>query len=108
MNASADPNEELRLRVTSALRAVLDPEVGINIVDLGLVYGIDLDGARVHVRLTMTTPTCPLGEQIADEAAGAVRDVEGVQDVTVELVWDPPWSVERMAPAAREALGWAR
>lgn len=106
MSASPTANEELSLRATSALRSVIDPEVGLNIVDLGLVYGVDVDGGRVHVRLTMTTPTCPLGEQIADEARAAVRDVEGVEEATVELVWDPPWSVERMTPLAKQALGW--
>lgn len=108
MSALPDPVQELQNRVTSALRAVLDPEVGINIVDLGLVYGIEVNGGRVQVQLTMTTPTCPLGEQIADEAADAVRSIEGVSEVAVELVWDPPWSPARMAPSARESLGWGR
>ena len=107
MSPPTTPNEELLLRATSALRSVLDPEVGINIVDLGLVYGIDVTDRGLHVRLTMTTPTCPLSEQIALEAEQALRDLEGVDDVKVELVWDPPWSVERMAPVAKQALGWA-
>lgn len=108
MSAPPDPAQDLRERVTAALRSVLDPEVGLNIVDLGLVYGVEVDGGRVQIQLTMTTPTCPLGEQIADEAAAAAGAVEGVERAAVELVWDPPWSPARMAPAAREALGWGR
>ncbi len=98
--------DELREAALLALRGVVDPEVGINIVDLGLVYGVDVEGSRVHVRLTMTSAACPLGEEIAAEAEQRVRSLPGIDDVGVELVWDPPWSPERMAPAARHALGW--
>ncbi len=97
---------ELREAVVAALRGVLDPEVGVNVVDLGLIYGIDVDGGRVRVRMTMTSPACPLGEQIAAEAEERARAVPGLDEVAVELVWDPPWGPERMAPAARQALGW--
>jgi metal-sulfur cluster biosynthetic enzyme len=71
------------------------------------VYGVDVDAGRVHVRLTMTTPACPLGEQIMDDAEERVRALEGVEDVDIELVWEPPWSPTRMSPSAREALGWS-
>ena len=94
--------------VRAALMDVIDPELGVNVVDLGLVYGIDVEGDRVTVRLTMTTPACPLGESIALEATERLQAVPGVRDVNVQLVWDPPWSPERMTPAAREALGWGR
>lgn len=99
--------DELREATLLALRGVMDPEVGINIVDLGLVYGVEVEGGRARVRLTMTSAACPLGEEIAAEAEARVRSVPGIDDVTVDLVWDPPWSPERMTPAARQALGWS-
>jgi metal-sulfur cluster biosynthetic enzyme len=96
-------------RIREALRQVDDPEVGINIVDLGLVYGIDATPDRVTVRLTMTSPSCPLGEQIVDRAYEAVRGV--VDDnggaVDIELVWDPTWRPEMMSLSARRQLGWS-
>lgn len=96
----------LEERVLESLRDVIDPEVGLNVVELGLVYGIRIDGGRVHVALTMTTPACPLGDQIVRDAEIRVERVEGVEAVHVELVWYPPWGPERMTPAAKKALGW--
>lgn len=91
-----------------ALRNVIDPDVGLNVVDLGLVYGVEVVGADVQVRLTMTTPACPLGEQIVRDAEEHLRALDGVGDVTVELVWEPAWSPERLSPAGKEQLGWKR
>lgn len=93
-------------RVVDALREVVDPEIGLDVVELGLVYGADVDQGRVHVRLTMTTPACPLSEQIVEDAEQVIRRLSGVTSVDVELVWDPPWTPQRMSPNAREALGW--
>ena len=95
-------------RVLDVLRDVIDPEVGINVVDLGLVYGVEVDGGIVTVRLTMTTPACPLGEHIVRDAEALVRTLRGVDEVHVELVWDPPWSPERMSDEAKRRLGWSR
>ncbi len=106
MNEPTTGTDQLREAVLVALRGVVDPEVGLDIVELGLVYRIDVESGRVRVQLTLTSPACPLGEQIVDDADARVRSVPGVDDVTVELVWDPPWSPERMAPSARRALGW--
>ena len=92
-------------RVQEALREVIDPELGLNIVDLGLVYDVRIDEPHVHVDLTMTTPACPLGEHIAIDAETRILEIAGVGSVDVELVWEPPWSPERMSPAARLALG---
>lgn len=93
--------------VRDALRQVLDPEVGVNIVDLGLVYGITAGDGRVAIALTMTSPACPLAEYLTDEIARSVRVcVPDARDVTVDLVWDPPWTAERMSAAARRQLGW--
>ena len=93
-------------RVREALRSVDDPEVGMNIVDLGLVYRIDIAPELVRVELTMTTPACPMGELITDKARRAVAAVLP-QNVAVEvvLVWEPPWTSARMSPAAKQKLG---
>lgn len=99
----ASSADELRARSTAALREVIDPEIGINIVDLGLVYGIVVSPVGdVHVALTMTTAACPLGEHIVRDAERRLYDA--ALRATVELVWDPPWGPERMLPAARAAL----
>jgi metal-sulfur cluster biosynthetic enzyme len=88
-----------------ALRKVKDPEAGINIVDLGLVYDVHLEEAKVHVKMTLTSPACPAGPQIMGDADNAVRAVEGVADVRIELVWDPYWTPERIDPKVRAYLG---
>ena len=98
--------EGLRARVLAALREVIDPEIGLNVVDLGLVYGIEVCGGAVAVALTMTSPACPLGEHVARLAEQQLRALEGVERATVSLVWEPPWSPERMSDPARRALGW--
>ncbi len=92
--------------VRAALRDVIDPELGLDVVDLGLVYGVDVVGDQVHLRLTMTTPACPLGGEIVRDAETCLAGVPGVGGVHVELVWDPPWSPALMSPAARASLGW--
>jgi metal-sulfur cluster biosynthetic enzyme len=98
------PTEEA---VREALRLVDDPEVGMNIVDLGLVYRVDVGPQSVRVDLTMTTPACPLGDMITDNVRRAVGALlpEGV-GVEVELVWDPPWTPDRMSESARQTFGW--
>jgi metal-sulfur cluster biosynthetic enzyme len=93
--------------VWDALRTVNDPEVGMNIVDLGLVYGVTVNGADVRVELTMTSPACPLGDVIVENAAAAIRAASpGARTVDVALVWDPPWTPDRMSDAARAKFGW--
>jgi metal-sulfur cluster biosynthetic enzyme len=93
--------------VTHALRGVEDPEAGMSIVDLGLVYGIQVQPGRVRVEMTMTSPACPAAPYLVDEAAAAIRALapEGT-DVQVELVWEPPWTPERMSAEARSRFGW--
>ena len=91
--------------VREALRTVVDPELGLNIVDLGLVYTIDVNGGDVLVEMTLTSPGCPAGEQIMGQADAAVRDLDGVDKVSVELVWEPFWSPERVNPKLRAYLG---
>jgi metal-sulfur cluster biosynthetic enzyme len=93
--------------VRAALRNVDDPEVGMNIVDLGLVYGVVLSTEGVHIDLTMTSPACPLGDVVIDDAVRAVLAVAPAgMNVDVDLVWDPPWSPNRMSERARRELGW--
>ncbi len=99
--------EILQERVIDALRTVFDPEIPVNIYDLGLVYGIDIaaDKGNVHIRLTLTAPGCPVAQSFPGTVADVVEQVEGVNDVDVELVWEPPWSREMMSEAARLQLG---
>jgi metal-sulfur cluster biosynthetic enzyme len=93
--------------ILEALRDVIDPEVGINIVDLGLVYKTDVVEAHVAVVLTMTTPACPLGESIIEESKVAIqRHVPGIRSISVDLVWEPPWRPSMMSETARKRLGW--
>jgi len=96
-------------RVREALRSVDDPEVGMNIVDLGLVYRIDIAAELVRVELTMTTLACPMGDLITENAHRAVRATlpEGVA-VEVALVWEPPWTPDMMSESARQTFGWPR
>ena len=92
-------------QVRLALRRVKDPEIGLNIVDLGLVYEISLDGADVNVDMSLTSPGCPAGPQILQEAEQEVRTLTGVGAVNVNLIWSPPWTPERIEPRVRAYLG---
>jgi metal-sulfur cluster biosynthetic enzyme len=92
-------------RVLNTLRDCQDPEVAVNIVDLGLVYGVEADGQKATVRMTLTSPQCPLAGQIVDDVREKVRAL-GFADVDVQLVEEPAWEPSRMTPAARQALGW--
>ncbi len=93
--------------VMHALKTVIDPELGLNIVDLGLIYDITVEDSTVGVTMTLTTPGCPLHTAIARGAQTAVRKLPGVDDATVTVVWDPPWTPERLSPEARARLRWA-
>jgi metal-sulfur cluster biosynthetic enzyme len=92
--------------VLNALRQVDDPELGINLVDMGLIYAIEIDGDEVQVDMTLTTPGCPMHSFIARQAWQAVNDLPDVKDTTVRIVWEPRWTPERLSPAARAKLGW--
>lgn len=94
--------------VYEALKTVIDPELGINVVDLGLVYEVRVDGGRVHVKMTMTTPACPLSRYLVEAAEAAIWRLDGVEDVVVELVWDPPWHPGMMSEEAKRQLEWTR
>jgi len=92
-------------RVMEALREVNDPELYINVVDLGLVYDIAIEGQRVDVTMTLTTPACPMNQYIGGQVEEAVKDVPGVEAVGVHIVWSPPWNPEMMSDDAKLELG---
>jgi len=91
--------------VKAALRRVKDPELNLNIVDLGLVYGVTVDGGTVTIAVTLTSPGCPSGPEILTTAEEQVRALPGVDDVVVNLVWEPMWSPDRMEPRIKAYLG---
>ncbi len=98
------PSEE---EARAALRSVIDPEVGMNIVDLGLIYGVEISHDRLRIDLTMTTPACPMGEMILDNARHALEAlVPADAEIELNLVWDPPWSADKMSEHARKYFGW--
>lgn len=97
---------DLKDQVVGALRGVFDPEIPVNIYDLGLIYELDIDAeGDVRVQMTLTAPGCPVAQTFPATVEQAVRAVPGVKDAAVELVWDPPWSSERMSEAAKLQLG---
>ena len=102
-----EKKDMLKEEITERMREdVIDPELGINIVDLGLVYGVDIsDEGNVKVTMTLTAMGCPLAGVIDQMVRAAVSDVEGVEDVEVNIVWNPPWSKEKMSRLARMQLG---
>lgn len=92
--------------VRKALRAVKDPELNLNIIDIGLVYDVEVaDPGRVQVKMTLTSPGCPAGTEIIDDVKRVLADMEGVESVDVELVWDPYWTPDKMDPRVRAFLG---
>ena len=92
--------------VREALRLVVDPEIGVNIIDLGLVYRIEVEGARARIAMTMTSPTCPMADYLKDLATSAIRQhVPDVVDVDITLEWEPPWDPDMMSDEARRQLG---
>jgi len=96
-------------QVRDALREVDDPEIGINIIDLGLVYEIDISTGCVHIKMTMTTPACPMHNYLSTASRQAIyKRFPNVPDVDIELVWDPPWDPAKMSAAAKEQLGWGK
>jgi len=93
-------------RVMEALRQVVDPELGINIVDLGLVYGSEVRDGQVHVTMTMTTPACPMEELLMEMVHSSIlRELPDARSVEVDLVWEPLWKPDMMSPAAKAQLG---
>lgn len=91
--------------VMEVLKNCYDPEIPINIVDLGLVYDVKVKGSKVDIKMTLTTPGCPMHSMITEDIKRKVKKMKGVKDVDVKLVWDPPWSPKRMSASAKTQLG---
>ncbi len=91
--------------VRKALRQVKDPEAGINIMDLGLVYDVEIEAGNVDVKMTLTSPGCPAGGQILGESEQVIKALDGVESVNIDLVWEPYWTPERIDPKVRAFLG---
>lgn len=91
--------------VLDALKTVKDPELNLNLVVLGLVYDVEVEGTHVHTRISLTSPMCPVAEEIVHMAEAAVLGVEGVETAKVQLTFDPPWTPERISPIIRASLG---
>jgi metal-sulfur cluster biosynthetic enzyme len=91
--------------VRKALRQVRDPEINLNIIDLGLVYDIEVENGNVDIKMTLTSPGCPAGPEILSEAEQVVRQLEGVKQVNIDLVWEPYWTPERIDPKIRAFMG---
>ena len=98
--------ENLENAVSEALYHVHDPEFGINLMDLGLIYGITVKDGVAHIAMTLTSVSCPAGQVLLDGVQCAAESVPGISRAEVALVWDPPWHPEMLSPAARETLGW--
>lgn len=104
-NAQAEEQNGVTDQVTTALRTVTDPELGINIVDLGLVYDVAVEDGAAKVTMTLTSPGCPAGGQILGGAKDAAESVDGVDEAEVSLVWKPFWTPERIDPKVRAMMG---
>jgi len=91
--------------VTDALREVIDPELGLDFVELGLIYEVAVDGGSVHVTYTLTSPGCPIGPQVSEQIEEFVTELDGVQDVQSTMTFTPPWTPELMSEDAKFALG---
>ncbi len=97
---------QIESRVISALSEIFDPEIPVNIYELGLIYDVEITGMNeVRIMMTLTTPHCPVAESLPAEVEAKAKGVDGVADVAVELVWDPPWTPDRMSEAAKLELG---
>jgi metal-sulfur cluster biosynthetic enzyme len=91
--------------VKKALRQVKDPEINLNIIDLGLVYDVEVADGSVDIKMTLTSPGCPAGPEILGDADRVIRELDGVQNVNIDLVWEPYWTPERIDPKMRAFLG---
>jgi len=92
--------------VIGVLKKCYDPEIPINIVDLGLVYNVDIQEEKVLVRMTLTAPGCPASSYISTDVKRKIEGLPGVKEATVQVVWDPPWTPEKMSETAKKQFGW--
>lgn len=96
---------DVRELVLQQLRTVFDPELGINVVDLGLIYDLQISNGNIYILMTLTTPGCPLHDSIVGGVKRALENIDGIRDVKVEVTWNPPWTPERMSEEALRQLG---
>ena len=92
-------------QILEILKKVYDPEIPLNIVDLGLIYGVDIEDQNVTVRMTLTGRGCPMASMLANVVKRKIQAIEGVKDVEVRIVWDPPWTPDRLSEEAKKMLG---
>ena len=92
--------------VTEALSNVIDPELGLDFVELGLVYDVNIDGSKVDITFTLTTPACPIGPQVSEQMKEFVGEIDGVTEVVPSMVFTPPWTPDKMSEDAKFALGY--
>lgn len=103
---AAVPEDELRQDIVAVLRTIYDPEIHVNILDLGLIYTLDIDEqGNVDIDMTLTAPACPVAGEFPGIVEGRVSEVPGVRSVHVELVWEPPWSIDSMTDEVKLELG---
>ena len=106
LKQAAAQGHDLNEKVVNTLKGIYDPEIPVNIYDLGLIYGIDIDADNnVKISMTLTAPGCPVAQTFPGTVENLVKQVEGVNNASVELVWDPPWDQSRMGEAAKLQLG---
>ena len=100
------PDEAIETEAWDQLHLVYDPEIGINLVDLGLIYDLASDHGKVHVAMTLTIPGCPMSASMPPAVQRLLETIPGVNEVKVDLVWDPPWDQERITGEGKRELGW--
>lgn len=95
-----------REQVDEKLKMCFDPEIPVNVLDLGLIYGVDIEDEKVHVRMTLTAPGCGMGPMIAEDVRTKLMALPGIKEAKVDLTFDPPWTPEKMSGDAKRQLGW--
>jgi metal-sulfur cluster biosynthetic enzyme len=100
-----DPEMPGQEAVYEILKQVYDPEVGINIVDMGLIYGVEIEDNKIDLIMTLTSPACPAGPHILQQIDDKLKEMEGVEDVDIRVVWTPPWSPDMLSEEAKDQLG---
>ena len=95
---------DIKDKIITEIRKIYDPELPVNIYELGLIYDIKVNGSKAEIKMTLTTPNCPVAESLPKEVKEGAMQVEGIDDVSLELVWDPPWNKDMMSDAAKLEL----
>jgi len=95
-----------REQIDEKLKTCYDPEIPVNVLDLGLIYGVDIDDEKVRIRMTLTAPGCGMGPMIAEDVRNKMMTVPGIKEAKVDLTFDPPWTPDKMSSDAKRQLGW--